>query len=363
MALTGIGYDGTVDELGFAQLMGLAGHRHMVRDRASFAATQVTGQRQISLAPGQAYAPGVRVTNDAAIVVTFASPAANAGQWHLVVLRRNWDSNTQTIETLTDATYTTTATSPLAPPSTYPSAMNTNPGTRDDQPLYWAWVNASNVTVLLVDLREVPGPARGTTAQRNAFYGTINTSNTPGRYQLQGREWYNTEFAVAERYIGDWDATVNPNGMRGGNNQFGVPTNALTVAGWWGSGTNGTPQAVEASNYGDSLYIENGKAAITDTITFTLRSPRLVEVHHVMTLVASVNAACWIDPYINGQKAQNVLPFRWHNAGVSGAYSITMPNYRAWMPAGTHKIDLQVSPDPAGGGFTKTMAKSIVRLV
>jgi hypothetical protein len=51
MAFTATGYDGTVDELGFAQLMLLAGNRHTVPTRASFAATQVGGSRASASPP------------------------------------------------------------------------------------------------------------------------------------------------------------------------------------------------------------------------------------------------------------------------------------------------------------------------
>jgi hypothetical protein len=200
MPLTSIGYDGTVDELGFAQMMMLAGNRYSVTDRAAFAATQVTGARAITLAPGLAYGPGVRTTNDAALRVDFPSPSS--GAWHLVALRRDWETNTQTIVTLTDSTYNTINAEQAEAPTTWPTAMKRSPGSVDDQPLYWAWVNSSTVAVALVDLRRLPTavPRVGTDAERSAYYYqpvTVAQMNA-----LDGSTWENTQWHRHERYFG-----------------------------------------------------------------------------------------------------------------------------------------------------------------
>lgn len=207
MALSSIGYDGTVDELGFAQLMGMAGARHTVAARSSFAATQVNGLRAVSISAGQAYAPGVRTVSDSAVQVNLPAPAA--GQFHLIVLRRNWETNTQSIEALTNSTYATTATVPLVVPTSYPIEMQTSPGSRDDQPLYWAWVSNANVTVALVDLRNLPlgVPTRGTTAQRDAYYGGVGSAMQGNA--LDGKTWENTELNRSERYFGT-TSTIAP---------------------------------------------------------------------------------------------------------------------------------------------------------
>jgi hypothetical protein len=207
MALSSVGYDGTVDELGFAQLMNMAGARYAVNARTSFAATQVNGVRSVSLSAGQAYAPGVRTVSDSAVVVPL--PAPTAGQWHLIVLRRNWETNTQSIEALTNATYSTTAVRPNLPPTSYPIEMATSPGSRDDQPLWWAWVNNANVTVALVDLRSLPlgVPKTGTAAQRDAYYGVPTLAMQQSA--LDGATWENTQYNRTERYFG-YGSSVHP---------------------------------------------------------------------------------------------------------------------------------------------------------
>ncbi|WP_104128241.1 hypothetical protein [Cryobacterium sp. Y57] len=134
MAITGSGFDGTMNEAQFAKLMQLAAVRYAVGSTADFAATQVSGVRSVSISAGDAYAPGVLTTSTAAEVIAFSAPAA--GQWHLIVLRRTWATNVCELVAITGAT--TTSATPTAPPTAYPT-INTTPGVVDDQPLWWAW--------------------------------------------------------------------------------------------------------------------------------------------------------------------------------------------------------------------------------
>jgi hypothetical protein len=237
MAFTATGYDGTVDELGFAQLMLLAGNRHTVPTRASFAATQVGGSRAISLTAGQAYAPGVRVSSDAAVRVDLPAPAA--GQWHLIVLRRAWSTNAVTVEALTSNALITTTATPTAIPATSMVDLNSSPGATDDQPLYWAWVNNATVAVALVDLREVAGahPRKGTAAARDAWYGTINASSAIGQFHLHGSQWYNTTLGATETFYGAFNST----------NVTGVSS-----PGWYTPGTR-VQRMTYTTDYADSI--------------------------------------------------------------------------------------------------------------
>ena len=148
MAITGSGFDGTMNEAAFAKLMQLAGARYVVGGMADFAATQVSGVRSISISAGNAYAPGVLVTSTAAEVMAFSAPTA--GQWHLIVLRRTWSTNV--CELVAVAGITTANTTPTAPPTLYPT-INSTPGVIDDQPLWWAWVNVSTTEVTRFDVR------------------------------------------------------------------------------------------------------------------------------------------------------------------------------------------------------------------
>lgn len=148
MAITGTGFDGTMDEAQFSVLMALAGARYTVGSTADFAATQVSGQRSVSISAGIAYAAGVTAISADAIVLDFAAPSA--GQWNLGVLRRTWATNMR--EVVVVAGSTTSATTPTARPSLYPT-INSTPGVVDDQPLWWFWVSAAATTVVMFDER------------------------------------------------------------------------------------------------------------------------------------------------------------------------------------------------------------------
>lgn len=144
MAITGSGFDGTMTEYALARLLLLAGKRYGVGTSGDFAAVQVSGSRAITVAPGEAYAPGVIVTSTATETLSFSLPTA--GAWNLVALRRTFATNVCELVVIAGAT--TTSTAPTARPSTLPT-INSNPGVIDDQPLWWAWVNATTTAVTL----------------------------------------------------------------------------------------------------------------------------------------------------------------------------------------------------------------------
>ena len=153
MTITGYGFDGTLNEFQFAKLMNLAGLRYAVGSTGDFAAFQVSGVRSVSISEGDAYAPGVLATATTSQDILFAAPTA--GQWHLIVLRRTWAGTSGVCELVAVAGATTSSTLPTVPPTSYPT-INSTPGVVDDQPLYWAWVNVTNTTVTLFDLRRLP---------------------------------------------------------------------------------------------------------------------------------------------------------------------------------------------------------------
>jgi hypothetical protein len=148
--LTNSGFDGTVTERDFSRILRGAGVRDSVETAAAWAVTQGTG-RQVSVAPGVAYAAGV--VSDSGVAILAALPTPVNGQWHLVVRRINWASNTVTVATIPHTTTTTTI--PTAPPAGFP-AFNDNTGVLVDQHLAWAWVRSTDTTVAVFDLRQTP---------------------------------------------------------------------------------------------------------------------------------------------------------------------------------------------------------------
>jgi hypothetical protein len=150
VSLINSGFDGTVTERDFSRIMRGVGVRDSVETVAAWAVTQGTG-RQVSVAPGVAYAAGVVSDSGVAILATLPTPVN--GQWHLVVRRITWANNTVTVATIPHTTTTTTI--PTAPPAGFP-AFNDNTGVLVDQHLAWAWVRSTDTTVTVFDLRAQP---------------------------------------------------------------------------------------------------------------------------------------------------------------------------------------------------------------
>lgn len=150
MAITTMGFDGTLNEEQFARLMTLVGVRYSVAGAGDFNVTAVEGNRAVSVAAGTAYAAGVAAVNSAPITVALPAPAG--GAWHLIVLGRDWATNTAAVRSIPGET--TSSVVPTAPPTVFPG-LDSTAGVVDDQKLAWAWVNASNNNVLLFDLRDL----------------------------------------------------------------------------------------------------------------------------------------------------------------------------------------------------------------
>jgi hypothetical protein len=156
MTLVNHGFNGSMDEASFAQLMGIEGAEG-VDGSAAWAVTQGAG-RQVSVAAssGWAAAAGVSSKDDTgAITASLSTPAA--GQWYLITRRIDWSAHTCTVVAIAHTTTSTTI--PTLPPTTYPT-YNLTPGSLYDQPLAWAWVRNTDTTMALFDLRTLPARTR-----------------------------------------------------------------------------------------------------------------------------------------------------------------------------------------------------------
>lgn len=128
MAITPVGFVGTVQEASFSQMMSAVGGNGIVGSYAGtgFAATRVPGSRSMSIQAGTCWAPGVFVTMDA----TTTSPAAAANtsglpRIDLVVMRINWSTHAAALINIAG----TPNANPVAP------SYNTSPGVLFDIPL------------------------------------------------------------------------------------------------------------------------------------------------------------------------------------------------------------------------------------
>lgn len=146
MTITSIGYEGTVGEAQFAQLLPRAGGTHFgVDDFASFRVTVAGGTRALSVAAGVAWATGVMATSNAVESLALA-PVPSGTRWDMIVLRYNWSTNLTQLAVITGGSN-----------KALPSRQNT-PGTVVEQPLALCRVQADQPAVQdVVDLRVISG--------------------------------------------------------------------------------------------------------------------------------------------------------------------------------------------------------------
>ena len=149
MAIVSAGYAGTVNDLQWAQLSRYFAMPYGVKDAAACAVTQQGSTKTFNVAAGEFYGRGILDASDSTVNVAPTVPGSG-GQWFLLVARRVWA--TKVTSFIAIAAATTTTTTPTAPPVSLPT-ISTNPGTQDDQPIAWVWVNSANTTVVIFDLR------------------------------------------------------------------------------------------------------------------------------------------------------------------------------------------------------------------
>lgn len=254
MAATTFGWAGTVNESQFATLSVLTQPQDYAKlTLTDWTVTAVSGQRAVSVSPGTAGGEGAWTTTDAAEVATIATTPTN-GQWFLLVRNRNWPNK---ISAFTLRAHATTAVGAAgATPSTFPSTVKTQPGVEDDVPVAWVWANSANTNLTIVPILRPTRvlPRRGTTAQRDAFYGTPGT-NVSLQAGLAYQEWFNTDNEWLEIYLPGRDAGTAPDIAR--------------PAGWypiWGA-----LPFVEADNAGATQGIANSTATVLRLSRITAR--------------------------------------------------------------------------------------------
>ena len=145
MAITSVGYDGTVDEQDWASLSPASASRPGV---VWGAGPQIVGNvdRTVRIAPGKLYGWGVLDYNSANVDLQ-ADPVTSGSRWDTVVLRRDWQPTPGGGSTLMLLKGTSSA--------SYSSQLQNNPGVLADQPLCIVRVQAGLTTIQeLIDKRE-----------------------------------------------------------------------------------------------------------------------------------------------------------------------------------------------------------------
>lgn len=96
MAITSKGYTGSIDNVDWAVLADKLGAQFAVFGEDAFKVTITTGDRALSVQPGEAAGQGIRDVSSAVETLTGA-PVASGDRWDLVALRRTWATKTTTL--------------------------------------------------------------------------------------------------------------------------------------------------------------------------------------------------------------------------------------------------------------------------
>lgn len=146
MAITSVGYDGTVNEAQWGALTTFLGTTYAVQGANDLAVTANGGATlTCNIAAGTAFGYGILDVSSTAASVTFATVVSGT-RWDLVALRRDWTNPTPG-GTSSFVVITGSATQVVP-------TRNTTPGTLDEQPLALVQLTAGNpVPTAVVDLR------------------------------------------------------------------------------------------------------------------------------------------------------------------------------------------------------------------
>lgn len=142
MAITSVGYAGTVGDAQWAEMVPRAGGVfYSVDDFGSFRVTAAAGTRTVQVAPGTAAGAGILDKSSAVELRTLGSVPSGV-RYDLVVLRRTWATKLSEIVVI-----------PGGSAAALP-ARNVTPGTVDDQPLALVRVAAGSTNIQeVIDLR------------------------------------------------------------------------------------------------------------------------------------------------------------------------------------------------------------------
>lgn len=182
MAFTSIGYDGSVNEKQWAELVPSAGSStYGVKEADDLKVTAVPGSPlTVSVASGSGWGHGVLDTE--AANTTIACEALSSGtRWDLIAIRRNWQPLAGGPTAVVAISGTATKELPGAP------NRKIVPGVEDDQPLALVqWSSTQTQPVEIIDLRCWAGNG-GLVAKDDLVRTFMLSSGT--RIHINGFEW------------------------------------------------------------------------------------------------------------------------------------------------------------------------------
>jgi hypothetical protein len=191
MAITSIGYDGTIDEADWTQLMGEAAQStYGVSGGNDWKVTaHATLTRGVSIATGSGWGWGVYDTSSTTVSVAGAS-ISSGSRWDLVVARRNWSGLGGSTSFVI-----ITGTSTQALPS-----RNTTPGDIDDQPIALVQFTAGqSAPTAILDLRVWSGTGGGLVG--NELLARDYNDAIGTRICIDGEDWLSDVSGTSQFWV------------------------------------------------------------------------------------------------------------------------------------------------------------------
>ncbi|MGZ4659699.1 MAG: hypothetical protein ACXVYB_00300 [Arthrobacter sp.] len=182
MAITSIGYDGTVSEADWTKLIGWASMAaYGVIGRGDWKVTaHATLSLGVSIAAGDGWGQGVYDSSSSTVSLAGAS-ISSGSRWDMVVARRNWSG----VGGSTSFAMITGTSSQSLP------TRNTNPGTLDDQPIALVQFSAGqSAATAIIDLRVWSGNGGGMYAASPLAKDYNNQVGS--RLVINGDDWVST---------------------------------------------------------------------------------------------------------------------------------------------------------------------------
>jgi len=173
---TSVGYDGSVNEPDFSELMSAAGGRQYgVTSESSWKPTAGPGDREVKLLAGAGFGYGVRDRTTAPVSL-FLDAAGSGSRWDLVVVRRDWQANESTFDVIEGSST-----------KMLPGRETSHSVQKDDQPIALVRIQAGRSDVAeIIDLR-VWGGDGGSTAADELVLQFMNRLGTQIRIGV--RQW------------------------------------------------------------------------------------------------------------------------------------------------------------------------------
>lgn len=216
MAITSVGYAGTVGEVQWSNMVPRVGSTfYSVDDYASFKVSISAGTRAVSVAAGGASAVGVWDVSNAPVTLNLDT-VSSGNRWDMVVIRRTWATKVTSLVVIQGS-------STMALPS-----RNTTVGTVHDQPIALARVAAGSTVVQeVIDLRCIGGDG-GLTAFHDLARSYLDRVGTSVR--INGTVWDRQIGSMGSpEWISSPDTTVQHQTM-------GAPVTGISIPGGTASG-------------------------------------------------------------------------------------------------------------------------------